>query len=194
MEEKIVPQQNETGNTEGANPATQPQAPANAPREENRTRRAETRRRSNRTGTKERSEFDKKVLSARRVTRVVSGGRRMSLAVAVVVGDRRGRVGIGTGKGADMAIATDKAVNSARKNMITLSLTKNHGIAHDVKAKYAASQVHLRPGQGFVAGGAVRIVADLAGIRNINAKILSRSKNHLNNAQATMKALQKLIK
>ncbi len=136
-----------------------------------------------------RNEVDRQLLSVRRVARVVAGGRRFSLSVAVGVGDRQGRVGIGTGKGPDMATAMEKATNKARKNMITIPLTKNGSIPHETQAKYCSSMIALRPAEGFVAGGAVRIISELAGIKKISAKILSRSKSQLNNARATLKAL-----
>lgn len=137
-------------------------------------------------------DFDKKVLEIRRVTRVVAGGRRFSFSATVVVGDKNGKIGLGVGKGNDTAIAIDKATNQAKKNMVTIVLTKDKSIAYDISAKYCASRVELRPSSGIVAGGAVRTVADLVGIRNINAKILSRSKNHINNARAAILALQQL--
>ena len=140
------------------------------------------------------NDFDKKVLSARRVSRVVAGGRRFSLSVAVAVGDKRGSVGIGTGKGPDMAIAMNKASAQAQKNMRKIPLTKEGSIPCDAQAKYCASVVVIRPADGFVAGGAVRTIAELAGIKKINAKLISRSKNHLNNARATLRALEKCAK
>ncbi len=142
-----------------------------------------------RRGTdKPKSEFDTRVLSARRVSRVVAGGRRFSLSVAVAVGNRKGKVGVGTGKGIDMAAAMEKARNQAQKNMVTVQVTDEKSIPSEAIGKYCASVVHIRPSQGFVAGGAVRIIADLAGVERINAKIQSRSKCHLNNARATLKA------
>lgn len=137
------------------------------------------------------SDVNRRVLSSRRVSRVVAGGRRFSLSVAVAVGDGNGSVGIGTGKGSDTAIAIQKATAQAKKNMVKLPITKDKGIPCDSKAKYCSSVVVVRPSQGFVAGGAVRTIAELAGIKNINAKILSRSKNHLTNARATVLALSK---
>ncbi len=147
-------------------------------------------RRSRKTGA--RADFEKRTLSVRRVARVVDGGRRFSLSVAVVVGDRNGKVGIGIGKGPDMAIAMEKATNKASKNMIKINLTDEGTISSDVSAKYCASIVSLRPSKSFVAGGAVRSVAELVGIKNLNAKILSRSKSAINNARATLKALSSL--
>lgn len=139
-------------------------------------------------------EFDQKIIEMRRVTRVVAGGRRMSFAVALVAGNRKGKVGVGTGKAGDTAAAIEKAFRDAKKKMVTVSLNKENSIAHDVKAKYSASVVMLMParGRGLVAGGSVRSVLELAGITDVAGKILSRSKNGLNNARATMKALAML--
>ncbi|MEK9167969.1 MAG: 30S ribosomal protein S5 [Patescibacteria group bacterium] len=139
-------------------------------------------------------EFDQKMIDIRRVTRVVSGGRRFNFSVAVVAGDRNGRVGVGTGKAGDTSLAIEKAFRSAKKNMIKLRLTKAMSIPHETEAKLASARVMLMPapGRGIVAGSSVRIVLDLAGVKDIGAKIFSRSKNKLNNARATIKALEKL--
>ncbi len=141
-----------------------------------------------------RSEFDQKVISLRRVARVVAGGRRFSFSAAVVAGDKKGRVGIGLGKGVDTALAMDKAFRDAKKNMIRVTMTDAKSIPHDVEAKYAASVIALRPSpaRGIVAGSSVRTVLELAGVTDITAKIHSRSKNKLNNARATVLALQDL--
>ena len=141
-----------------------------------------------RGGDKPKSEFETRVLSARRVSRVVAGGRRFSLSVAVAVGNRKGKVGVGTGKGIDMAAAMEKARNQAQKNMVEIRVTDEKSIPSESIGKYCASVVHIRPSRGFVAGGAVRTIAELAGVEHINAKIQSRSKCHLNNARATLKA------
>ncbi len=149
-----------------------------------------------RTGERERirPEFDQKILDIRRVTRVVAGGRRFSFSVALVAGDRKGRVGVGTGKAGETALAIEKAMRSAKKAMIRVSMTKTGSIAHDVSAKYASARVVIRPApeRGLIAGSAVRNVLELAGIKDVTSKILSGSKNRLNNAQATVKALQTL--
>lgn len=141
-------------------------------------------------------EFDQKIIDIRRVTRVSSGGRRFSFAVSLVAGDRKGKVGVGTGKGGDTAMAVDKALRSAKKNMITLSLTKSGSIPHEVQVKLGASVVHMMPapGKGVVAGSSVRDVIDLAGIKNITAKLRSGTKNKLNNARVAIAALKKLKK
>lgn len=140
------------------------------------------------------SEFDQKMINIRRVARVVSGGRRFSFSVAIIIGNKKGKVGVGLGKAGDTSLAIDKAVRNAKKNMITVPLTKDSSIAHDVSAKYSASQVTLIPahGRGLVAGSSARLVLELAGISNIIAKMHSGSKNGLNNARATVKALQNL--
>jgi len=136
-------------------------------------------------------EFDQKILDIRRVTRVMAGGRRMTFAVAMVIGDKKGSVGLGTGKGADTALAIAKALKSARKSMITIKTTKDMSLPHEIKAKETSSQVFLMPnkGKGLVAGSAVRDILTLAGLKNVTAKIHSGSKNRLNNGRATMKAL-----
>ena len=139
-----------------------------------------------------RSEFDQKILDIRRVTRVVAGGRRFSFSVTVVAGDRKGSVGVGVGKASDTALAIEKALRDAKKNMIKVHVTKSMSIPHDVSARYAASHVSILPakGRGLVAGSAIRTVLELGGIRDVAAKILSRSKNKTNNARAAMRALE----
>ncbi len=139
-------------------------------------------------------EFDQKILSIRRVTRVMAGGRRFSFSVAMLIGDRKGSVGIGLGKSSDTTLAISKAVAAARKNMIKLRLTEEMSIPHEVSAKYKASEVFIMPnsGRGIVAGGAVRDILNLGGLKNVTGKILSRSKNQINNARAAVKAFEKL--
>ncbi|NQV92912.1 30S ribosomal protein S5 [Candidatus Kaiserbacteria bacterium] len=141
-----------------------------------------------------RSEFTQKIISIRRVTRVVSGGRRFGFSVAMVLGDKKGQVGVGTGKATDTALAIEKAIRQAKKNMVKIRTTKEMSIPHDVQVKYGASVVQIIPakGRGLVAGSSVRTVLELAGVKDVTAKIFSRSKNKLNNAQATIKALEEL--
>lgn len=152
------------------------------------------RRQPRRRPDRKKSEFDQKLLDIRRVTRVAAGGRRFSFSVAMVAGDRRGRVGVGIGKASDTALAIEKAFKSAKKNLITIPTTKEMSIPHDVKAKYCSSIVMLMPapGRGVIAGSSVRDVIELAGLKDINAKIISGSKNKMNNAQAAVKALSLL--
>lgn len=144
---------------------------------------------------RERSEFDQKVLDIRRTARVVAGGRRFSFRVAVVVGNRDGKVGLGVGKGGDVSGAIEKAVNQAKKSLIIIPLNDRKTIPHKVEAKFSAARVLLKPGaegRGLIAGGPLRVIADLAGIKNITGKIIGRTANKLNNAKATMEALKKL--
>ncbi len=139
-------------------------------------------------------EFDQKILSIRRVTRVVAGGRRFSFSVALVAGDKKGSIGLGLGKASDTSLAINKATRNAKKNMIRLKLTKTMSIPHEVYAKFSSSYLMLMPnkGHGLVAGTVVRDIAKLAGIKDITGKILSGSKNKLNNAKAVMTALSSI--
>lgn len=143
-----------------------------------------------------RSEFEQKILSIRRVTRVASGGRRFTFSVAIVVGDKKGKVGVGTGKAGDTSLAIDKAVRVAKKNAIVINTTSDMSIPHEVQTKYSSAVVKLMPakGRGIVAGSAIRDIIILSGLKDINGKILSGSKNKLNIAQATIKALTSLKK
>lgn len=136
-------------------------------------------------------EFDQKIIKIRRVTRVVAGGRRFSFSVAMIIGDRKGSVGLGMGKASDTALAIEKAMRSAKQNLRKLRATKSMSIPHDVKAKFCSSVVLLMPnkGKGVVAGSSVRDILNLAGMKDVSAKILSGSKNKLNNARAALKAL-----
>ena len=136
-------------------------------------------------------EFDQKIINIRRVTRVVAGGRRFSFSVALVAGDRRGSIGLGLGKAGDTSLAINKALRNAKKNMVKLKLTKTMSIPHEISAKFSSCRVKLMPnkGRGLVAGSAVRDIIKLAGIKDITGKILSGSKNKLNNAKAVMVAL-----
>lgn len=145
-------------------------------------------------GMRVKSEFDQKIIDIRRVARVTAGGKRFNFRVTIVAGDRKGRVGVGMGKAADTAGAIEKAFRIARKNIIKPKLTKDFSIPHAVEAKFTGSYITLRPakGRGLVAGSSTRDILDLAGVKDVNAKILTRSKNKVNNAMATLKALQKL--
>lgn len=152
------------------------------------------RRRTSSAGNR-RSEFEQKVIGIRRVTRVVAGGRRFGFSVAMVIGDKNGRVGVGTGKALDTALAIEKAIRKAKKNIMKVKRTDSNSIQHEVHAKYNSSQIFIIPavGRGLVAGSSVRTVLNLAGITDVTAKILSRSKNKINNAQAAIKALKQLM-
>jgi len=141
-------------------------------------------------------EFDSKIIDIRRVTRVTAGGRRMNFSVAVVAGDRKGRVGVGLGKGGDTAGAVEKATREAKKHLIHVPLSNAMTIPHAVEAKLGSARIKIFParGRGIVAGSSARAVIELAGIKDVCAKILSGSKNRLNNARVAIEALKKLSK
>ncbi len=147
-----------------------------------------------RGGDERRSEFAQKLIGIRRVARVMAGGRRFNFSAALVLGDKKGRVGVGLGKAADTAQAIEKATRAAKRAMIQLNLTKTRSIPHNIEAKFCASRVEIRPsaGRGLVAGSSVRTVLELAGVSDVTAKLLSRSKNPVNNARAAIEALRKL--
>lgn len=153
-------------------------------------------RRPRRGGRQERvrPEFDQKIVSIRRVTRVMAGGRRFSFSVSMVIGDKKGKVGVGVGKAGDTQLAIEKAVRNAKKHMIVVPMDTDGRIPHDVHVKYASSEVMIMPapGRGLVAGSSVRTVLELAGVKDVTAKIFSRSKNKLNNARAAVEALKQL--
>lgn len=151
-------------------------------------------RRPSRRDARTKPEFDQKIVSLRRVTRVMAGGRRFSFSVCLVAGNRKGTVGVGQGKASDTPLAIEKAFRDAKKNMIIVNATKEMSIPHEVEAKFNASRVKIMParGKGILAGSSVRTVLELAGLREIGAKLLSRSKNGANNAYVTIKALREL--
>jgi small subunit ribosomal protein S5 len=148
-------------------------------------------RKNTREFLKREEEFEQRVLDVARVTRVMAGGKRMKFRVCLAIGDRKGRVGIGIAKGADVTIAVGKAFAKAKKAVITVPLA-NGTIYHPLEVKYKAARILLKPakrGTGVKAGGAVRILCELAGIENITSKILG-SNNKINNAKATLLAFQ----
>jgi small subunit ribosomal protein S5 len=140
-------------------------------------------------------EFDQKIIEIRRVTRVVAGGRRFAFSVALVAGNKQGKVGVGIGKASDTALAIEKAFKDAKKNMVVIKRTKTNSIPHEVMAKYCTSQVYFRPapGKGIVAGSSARNVLDLAGVTDVSSKIFTRSKNKLNIAKAAIVALKEFV-
>jgi len=136
-------------------------------------------------------EFETKVVEITRVTRVVAGGKRMRFRALVVTGDKNGRVGIGLKKGADVAEAVSKATTQSRKNMTHVHIVEGT-ILHAIKIKYKAAKVLLKPakpGSGIAAGGPVRAVVNLAGIKNISTKMLGTA-NKISNVRATFEALK----
>ena len=135
--------------------------------------------------------WEERVVQVKRVTKVVKGGKKLSFRAVIIVGDEKGQVGVGIGKATDVIGAVKKGVTDAKKNIISIPLTKDSSIPHHTQGISGAAQVIMRPsapGSGVIAGGAVRTVLELAGIRNILTKQLG-SNNMLNNARATINGL-----
>jgi len=140
---------------------------------------------------REQSEFDQKIIDLARVTRVMAGGKRMRFRACVAIGNKKGKVGIGLAKGADVTIAVNKAVNRAKKNTVIIPFV-NETIPHEVRIKYKAGKLLLKPapkGTGIKAGGAVRVVLELGGVPNIVGKILGTN-NKVTNVKALMEAIK----
>ena len=140
---------------------------------------------------REKSEYEQKLLDLARVARVVKGGRRFRFRATLVIGNKKGKVGVGVGKGADVSDAIKKAFDDAKKQMITVVM-KGGTIRHDIFYKLGSTKIILKPafpGKGIIAGGAVRAVVDLAGIKDIVSKSLGSS-NKLSVARATVNALK----
>lgn len=158
--------------------------------------RKDNNRRDNRNNGREVEEkqFDERVINVDRVARVVKGGRRFRFRALVVVGDRKGKIGIGIAKGADVTTAVTKAVDVAKKHMFEV-VTYKGTIPHEVQAKVGGSNILIKPasaGTGLIAGGVVRTILEIAGISNALSKSLG-STNKVNTAYATLAALQQLV-
>ncbi len=150
-------------------------------------------KKSNRTREKE-PEWQERVVQIRRVTKVVKGGKKLSFRAIVIVGNERGQVGVGVGKASDVIGAVKKGVSDAKKHLITVPLTKSNSLPHPSTGEATGARVMMRPaapGTGVIAGGSVRTVLELAGVRNALAKQLG-SNNPLNNARAAVDALSNL--
>jgi len=144
---------------------------------------------------KPKEEFEQRILDVARVTRVMKGGKRMSFRTCVVIGDRKGRIAVALGKGADVTLAVNKAVNKAKKNIVHVPIVRDT-IPHEIMNKFGSSKILIRPasqGRGIIAGGVVRVILDLAGLKNVTSKILGTN-NKVNNAKCTVLALSKLKK
>ncbi|MEK7580715.1 MAG: 30S ribosomal protein S5 [Patescibacteria group bacterium] len=142
----------------------------------------------------ENREFEEKVISVNRVSKKTKGGNQMRFSVLVVVGDRKGRVGVGLGKSKDVASAIRKAISLGKKHLINVPII-NGTIPHDIYIKRGAAKILLKPapeGTGVIAGGAVRSVVEAAGISNISSKVLG-TKNQASNIYATLEALNSFI-
>lgn len=144
---------------------------------------------------KPKDEMEQRILEVARVTRVMAGGKRMNFRACVAIGDKKGSVGVGLGKGADVTMAVNKAVNRAKKTLVKVSMV-NETIPHEVTLKLGAARQIIKPakkGRGVIAGGVSRIIFELAGIKNITSKTLG-SNNKVNNARCTVEALRRLHK
>lgn len=139
-------------------------------------------------------DIDSKLLDLSRVSHTRAGGRRLRFRAIVITGNKMGRVGLGVASGLDVAQAVEKATNQARKQMISVPVVGDT-ISHEIMAKVGPARIILKPqhkGRGLIAGGVVRLMCQLAGIKNVSSKILGTTKNKLNNARATMKAFKAL--
>jgi len=156
-----------------------------------------TGRQNNRRSNREREprdEFEQVILDLARVTRVMAGGKRMRFRACVAIGDRKGRVGIGLAKGADVSLAITKGTNDAKKHLIKVKMTETGTIPHKVLIRSNSSKLLIMPappGTGIIAGSVLRQVFDLAGIKDIVGKIMGTS-NKVNNARTAIKALEQL--
>ena len=147
-----------------------------------------------RRSNKENVEWSERVVSIQRVTKVVKGGKKMSFRAVVVIGNEKGKVGVGVGKAGEVIVAVRKAVTDGKKNIINVPLTSSNSIPHITKGRFGAAKLVLRPsapGSGVIAGGSIRTVLELAGVKNILSKQLG-SNNLLNNARATVEGLSSL--
>jgi len=152
-------------------------------------------RRGDRGREANRDEFEQRILDIARVTRVMAGGKRMSFRACVAIGDKKGKVAVGVGKGADVTMAVNKAVNRAKKEMITVPIV-NDTIPHAIFETQGAAKILFKParkGKGVIAGGVTRILLELAGVKNATSKVLGTN-NKINNARCTIEALKKLKK
>ncbi|MBN2884405.1 30S ribosomal protein S5 [Patescibacteria group bacterium] len=155
---------------------------ARSPRRDNRGKRDERR-----------DEFEQRILEIARVTRVMAGGKRMNFRACVAIGDRKGSVGVGLGKGADVTMAVNKAVNRAKKTLVKVPVL-NDTIPHMVLQKLGAASIIFKPakqGRGVISGGVTRAILELAGVKNVSSKVLG-SNNKVNNARCTLAALASL--
>lgn len=152
-----------------------------------------SRKKTNKLKEKE-TDWQERIVQVRRVTKVVKGGKKLSFRAILIIGNEKGQVGVGVGKASDVIGAVKKAVTDSKKNLVLVPVTKNNSIPHIITGQSGAARVIIRPsapGSGVIAGGSVRTILELAGVKNILAKQLGSS-NPLNNARAATNALQQL--
>ena len=152
-----------------------------------------SRKKTNKVREKE-TDWQEKVVQVRRVTKVVKGGKKLSFRAVLIIGNEKGQVGVGVGKASDVIGAVKKAVTDGKKHLVEVPITKNSSIPHIISGRSGAAKVIIRPsapGSGVIAGGSVRTILELVGIKNILAKQLG-SNNPLNNARAATNALSQL--
>jgi small subunit ribosomal protein S5 len=152
-----------------------------------------SRKKTNKLKEKE-TDWQERVVQVRRVTKVVKGGKKLSFRAILIIGNEKGQVGVGVGKASDVIGAVKKAVTDGKKHLIEIPITKNNSIPHITTGRSGAAKVIIRPsapGSGVIAGGSVRSILELGGVKNILAKQLG-SNNPLNNARAATNALSNL--
>lgn len=150
-------------------------------------------KRGDRRDDRPKDDMEQRILEVARVTRVMAGGKRMNFRACVAIGDKKGNVGVGLGKGADVTMAVNKAVNRAKKTMVNVPMV-NETIPHEINLKMGAARLMFKPakkGRGVISGGVARIILELAGVKNVTSKALG-SKNKINNARCTIEALRQL--
>ena len=161
---------------------------------ENRQGQGQGRGRGRGRSNEPRDEFGQATIDLARVTRVMAGGKRMRFRACIVIGDKKGRIGLGLAKGADVALAMQKAGNDARKHIIKFPITPEGTIPHQLRIKFGSSQLLLKPapvGTGIIAGSVLRQIFELSGVRDVVGKILGTG-NKINNAKALFYALEQL--
>ena len=167
---------------------------ANNPKKENLTNKGKKNVRKKFPIRLSKIKYEEKIVQIKRVTKVVKGGKKMTFRAVVIIGDNKHKVGVGIGRAEDVVLAIEKAILNGKKNLIDVPLTTKASVPHVIKASFGACKIMLRPaaqGTGVIAGGSIRTVLELAGIKNIVAKQIG-SNNILNNAKTTILALTAL--
>ena len=192
-EEKVEVQQEEVANNESLD-VKRPRSGNRTPRGNRNAKGERGPRKGGRGPKKEEKQYEERVVAINRISRTVKGGRKLRFAALVVIGDMKGNVGFGTGKATEVPEAIKKALENARRELFHVHLVKHGTLSHDIIGKYGASQVYLKPapeGTGVVAGGPVRAVLELAGVRNIYSKVYG-SRTPINCIRATVDGLKNM--